>query len=422
MPRRRSKTVSSLEDLSFDPKNANRGTDRGRSLLAASLKDYGAGRSVLADRLGRVIAGNKTVKQAKALGLPIRLVPSDGRALVIVQRTDLDLADPKARALAIADNRIAELDLEWDPAVLEQLRAEGLDLGTWWTPEEWAALLGTPEDDKADALVRVPEETTIRRGDLFELGRHRLLCGDATDAADVARLLGDVEPVLMTTDPPYGVEYDPAWRHRAFPGQRHAVGTVANDSEAAWPEALRLFPGDVAYVWHAGLKASIAAASLEEAGFALRSQIIWVKSHFALSRGDYHWGHEPCWYAVRKGAASRWQGDRTQSPVWSVPSLGAMGGAREADDQPTGHSTQKPVRLFEIPIRNHTAVGETVYDPFVGSGTTVIAAERTGRTAYAMDIDPRYVQVVLNRWEQLTGKRSRAVPAQPRRRTRRGRR
>jgi len=293
---------------------ANRGTPRGRALLAASLTDHGAGRSVLADRYGHVIAGNKTVEQARALKLPIRLVQTDGRTLVVVQRTDLDLADPKARALAIADNRIAELDLEWDPAVLEQLRAEGLNLKTWWTPEEWDDLFGAPKDgDTAEAEVRTPEATTIQRGDLFALGPHRLLCGDATDPGDVARLLGDTAPPLMTTDPPYGVQYDPAWRHRVYPGQRHSVGTVANDTESAWPEAFRLFPGDVVYAWHAGLKAGTVAATLETTGFALRSQIIWVKPHFVLSRGDYHWQHEPCWYAVRRGASSHWQGDRAQS-------------------------------------------------------------------------------------------------------------
>jgi len=421
MSRRRKSTPTNLDGLTLDQLNANRGTARGRDLLSSSLKAYGAGRSVLADRYGQVIAGNKTVEQARALKLPIRLVQTDGRTLVVVQRTDLDLADPKARALAIADNRIAELDLAWDPAALEQLRAEGLHLQTWWTPEEWDDLFGASKDgDTADADVRVPEATTIQHGDLFALGPHRLLCGDATDSAEVARLLGDTAPPLMVTDPPYGVQYDPGWRHRAFPGQRHAVGAVTNDGEAAWPEAIRLFPGDVAYVWHAGLKAGIVAATLESAGFKLRSQIIWAKQHFALSRGDYHWGHEPCWYAVRKGATSHWRGDRTQSTVWNVPNMNAMGGTRTDADSPTGHSTQKPVRLFEIPIQNHTNAGQSVYDPFVGSGTTLIAAERTGRVAYVMDLDARYVQVVLTRWELLTGKTATQLSGPPKSRSRRG--
>ena len=154
---------------------------------------------------------------------------------------------------------------------------------------------------------------------------------------------------------------------------------------------------------------AIIATTLETAGFALRSQIVWLKQHFVLSRGEYHWQHEPCAYAVRKGAPSHWQGDRTQSTVWSVANLNIMGGTRSDDNAPTGHATQKPVRLFEIPIYNHTTTGEAVYDPFVGSGTTLIAAEKTGRIAYAMDIDPQYVQVALTRWEQFSGKRARCL-------------
>jgi DNA modification methylase len=142
---------------------------------------------------------------------------------------------------------------------------------------------------------------------------------------------------------------------------------------------------------------------LETSGFTLRAQIIWVKQHFALSRGDYHWQHEPCWYAVREGATSHWQGDRTQSTVWTVPNLNPMGGTRSADNAPTGHSTQKPVRLFEIPLRNHTTTADAIYDPFAGSGTAIIAAEKTGRAAFAMDLDPRYVQAALTRWETFTG-------------------
>lgn len=407
--------------LTLDDRNANRGTARGQAALATSLRTYGAGRAVLTDRLGRVIAGNKTVAQARALGLPLRVVESDGRALVVVQRTDLDLhTDPRARALAIADNRVAELDLDWDPAVLAALRTEGLDLQGWWSEEEWAQLQGTEGDPApGEDAVLAPGPTTIQRGDLFALGAHRLLCGDATDAGDVARLLDDTVPVLMATDPPYGVSYDPAWRHRAYPRQRTAIGAVLHDTEAAWPQAFRLFPGTVVYAWHAALATATVARVLEETGFQLRAQIMWAKQHFALSRGHYHWQHEPCWYAVRPGARVPWYGDRTQSTVWTVPNLNAMGGRRTAENAPTGHSTQKPVRLWALPIAHHTQPGEAVYDPFVGSGTTVIAAEQAGRRAFVMDRDPQYVQVTLSRWEAWTGQRATAVG--PGRRPRRAR-
>jgi len=212
--------------------------------------------------------------------------------------------------------------------------------------------------------------------------------------------------VVMVTDPPYGTEYDAAWRHRRYPKQRTAVGRVMHDDRVDWSAAYQLFHGDVAYVWHAGLFATEVAVSLQAAGFALRSQIIWAKQVFVLSRGDYHWQHEPCWYAVRRGGTSHWQGDRTQSTLWSVPNLNPMGGDREGANAVTGHSTQKPVRLFERAILNHTQPGESVYDPFSGSGSSVIAADKTGRACLAIDIDPVYVQATIDRWERYRGEKA----------------
>ena len=409
---RRSQTRSRrAAEITVDPQNANRGTDRGRALLAESLRLHGAGRSILADRYLRILAGNKTFEQAKALGLPIRVITTDGRALIVVRRKDLDLEKHQsARALAIRDNRIAELDLQWDAKVLEELKLQGLDLGTLWSDREWAELLGeTPQSDPAEDRVLEPRPTQIQRGDVFQLGQHRLLCGDATDVADVARLLAGQIPGAMCTDPPYGVNYQPDWRHKVYPKQRTAVGSVLNDGQASWSRAFQHFPGDVIYAWHAGVRSAEAATALREADFEIRSQIIWVKSHFVLSRGAYHYGHEPCFYSVRRGGRANWRGDRSQSTVWNVPNLNPMGGTRNGENTPTGHSTQKPVRLFEIPILNHLVEGACVYDPFVGSGSTVIAAEKTGRVALVMDLDPKYVQVTLDRWETFTGRRARRI-------------
>jgi DNA modification methylase len=290
--------------------------------------------------------------------------------------------------------------------MLKQYLADGVTLADWWKDDELEQLLGegihpgVTDDDRAVT----PRATTIRRGDLYQLGAHHLLCGDATDPADVRRLVGDVAPVLLLTDPPYGVQYDAAWRHRRDPRQRTAVGAVLNDDRVDWTAAYRLFTGDVAYVWHAGLHAAVVAASLADAGLLLRSQIIWQKQHFVMGRGDFHWQHEPCWYAVRRGRPSHWQGDRTQSTVWVVPNLNPMGGDRTGENAVTGHSTQKPVRLFERPILHHTTSGAAIYDPFIGSGTAIIAAEKTGRTCHALDLDPVYVQATIDRWEAYRGR------------------
>lgn len=222
-----------------------------------------------------------------------------------------------------------------------------------------------------------------------------------------SRLLDNRVPLLLWTDPPYGVNYQPRWRQQVNPRQRTAAGTVLNDTQAAWREAFRHFHGSIAYVWHAGVHAAEAAGALTSAGFAIRAQIIWRKPHLVLSRGDYHHQHEPCFYAVRRGHRARWTGDRTQTTVWDVSNLNPIGGNRPTDaDARTPHSTQKPVRLVEIPLLNHTIAGDAIYDPFVGSGTSVIAAEKLGRVAYAMDLDPRYVQLTIDRWEAYSGQRA----------------
>ncbi len=152
----------------------------------------------------------------------------------------------------------------------------------------------------------------------------------------------------------------------------------------------------MAYVWHAGVHARTVIESLEAAGFAVRSQIIWAKSRFVLGRGDYHWQHEPCLYAVRKGATGHWQGARDQATLWPISTGGD-------EDAATVHGTQKPVECMRRPIVNNSAPGDAVYEPFCGSGSTIIAAETTGRACYAMEIDPRYVDVAIGRWQAFTG-------------------
>jgi len=234
-----------------------------------------------------------------------------------------------------------------------------------------------------------------RPGNLWVLGRHRLLCGDATSAVDVARLLDGARPHLMVTDPPYGVDYDPAWRNEAGVSATMRTGKVLNDDRTDWRAAWALFPGDVAYVWHAGVHARTVIESLEAAGFVIRSQIIWAKPRLVLGRGDYHWQHEPCLYAVRKGGTGHWQGARDQTTLWSI--------GAGPEDLATVHGTQKPVECMRRSIVNNSAEGEAVYEPFSGSGTTIIAAEVTGRVCLAMEISPAYCDVAVERWQAMTG-------------------
>jgi DNA modification methylase len=315
------------------------------------------------------------------------------------------LTPTQKRQLAIYDNRTAEL-AEWN---IEQLTADlqnGEDLSAFFLPDELTALLGAdaakPGLTDPDAVPEM-RATDIQPGDLFALGAHRLLCGDATVAADVARVLGDDPPFLMVTDPPYGVDYDPQWRVDAGVNQnRKKLGTVANDDQADWSAAWRWFPGVVAYVWHAGLKAGVVEHSLRLAGLDVRSQIIWAKDRFALSRGDYHWQHEPCWYAVRTGHAAHRTDDRTQATLWTIPAR---------DDAGHGHGTQKPIECMRRPLQNHSGPNAGVYDPFVGTGTTLIACEQLGRAGRAIDIEPRYCQVAIDRWEAFTGQTATKIGA-----------
>ena len=237
---------------------------------------------------------------------------------------------------------------------------------------------------------------------IWILGTHRLVCGDATEAKDVERLLANIRPHLMVTDPPFGVEYDPNWRNQAGVSATRRTGKVLNDDRAEWRQAWALFPGDVTYVWHAAVHATTVAESLVASGFDIRAQIVWSKNRFALGRGDYHWQHEPCWYAVRRGKTSHWQGARDQSTVWSIVPVCS-------EDAATVHGTQKPVEAMRRPIVNNSVRGDAIYDPFAGSGTTMIAAETTGRACLAMELDPIYCDLIVNRWECFTGDKAKRI-------------
>jgi DNA modification methylase len=383
-----------LETLIPDARNARKHSPMQVAQIAASMKEWGWTNPVLVDEDGRIIAGHGRVLAAGRLGFTeVPVMVAEG------------WTEAQKRAYVIADNQLA-LTADWD---LELLSSEVKGLNEWGFD---LSLLGFSDIDELlagnssgftdpDEAPELPAVPVTKQGDLWVLGNHRLVCGDSTNAVDVAAVLAGVQPHLMVTDPPYGVDYDADWRNRADrangkPYGARAIGVVTNDDRVDWRQAWALFPGDVAYVWHAGRRASAVQSSLEAAKFEIRCQVVWAKPRHIISRGHYHWQHEPCWYAVRKGKGGNWTGGRSQTTLWPIEHLKSE----------TGHSTQKPVECMKRPIENNSSRGQVVYDPFVGSGTTIIAAEMTGRACHAIEISPQYCDVAVRRWQNFTGERA----------------
>jgi DNA modification methylase len=369
--------------------------------MIAVIKEYGIPIPILARHRGdkiEIVDGHLRVKASSKMGRPtIPVVFCD------------DWSEAQVKAFRILVNRSATW-AAWDEELLTleltDLDALDFDLSlTGFDPFEIDEFLFPDAvDASAEKVPQLPKTAVTRLGDLWVCESHRILAGDATSPEAVTKLYGPERPKLLLTDPPYGVNYDPNWRERAGLGTTQQTGLVMNDDRADWTVAYKLFPGDVAYVWHAGVHAAEVAAGLEAAGFRIRAQIAWVKQHFALSRGDYHWKHESCWYAVREGKSSNWCGDRKQSTVWEVANLNPFGGSN--GEPTTGHGTQKPVEVMRRPILNNTRLKDIVYDPFLGSGTTLIAAELTGRVCFGLEIDPRYIDLTVTRLQDPTGKKA----------------
>jgi DNA modification methylase len=328
----------------------------------------------------------------------------------------LDVDEVEATTLMLLDNQqFAEDDDDLVAVILAELEERGgdLDLTGFERAETERLLRRLAYNDKdPDALPELPTcAPDSKPGTVYELGRHRVMCGDATNPHDVNALLDGAEPTVVTTDPPYGVELDNRWRDRVGVNgsgrgrtTEHVGATLASDDRSDWSEAYALVPSlQVAYVWHASRHACDVQAGLERVGFELRQQIIWHKGLFVLSRQDYHWAHEPCFYAVRAGERPAWLGSRSQSTVWEAasPKMVAAAG-RDVGDQPVDHPAQKPVALYTRPIENHLQPGESVYDPFAGSGTAIIAAELTGRVCFALELDPRCVDLIRARFQGFT--------------------
>jgi DNA modification methylase len=387
--------IERLVDYTRNPRRNDAAVDQ----MGASILEFGFAIPVLARSSGEVIEGHLRLKAARKLGswpggdtTRIPVIPCDG------------WTDAQVKAFRLMVNRSVTW-AEWDDDLLglELLDLKNLDfdLGlTGFDDAELARLLAAQDANDGlcdeDAAPPAPQTPTSQLGDLWLLGRHRLLCGDSTEQEAVSRVLGSVKPTLLVTDQPYGVQYDPEWRKRAGVNNSNRMGKVRNDDRSDWREAWALFPGDVAYVWHGALHASTVSDSLESCGFEIRSQIVWAKPSLVMGRGHYHWQHEPCWYAVR--GTGHWNGDRKQSTLWHIENRN--------QDAETVHSTQKPVECMRRPIANNSSPGQAIYEPFSGSGTTIIAYEKEARIAIAIELEPAYVDVAVTRWQNFTGKQA----------------
>ena len=395
------------DELLPHPANWRRHPIGQRHALDSVLRDVGWVQDVIVSaRTGRILDGHARVEEAIAHGEPT------------VPVTDVDLDEREERLILTVFDPIGSIATP-DPDALRDLLADlgPMDASLAALLDDLAAASGaTPgalvDPDDAPAL---PDEanTYVRRGDLWRLGSHRLLCGDALNADDVHRLVGPERPRLLATDPPYGVNLDLARRHALSGpsagrrGTGHRRAQLAGDARADWSEAFELAPSlDVAYIWRPFVHSAEVGSGLERIGFELVSEIVWAKARWVVGRRWYHWAHESCLVARRRGARLRFLGGRDQGTVWEAASPKVAGSGA---DTKVDHPTQKPVELFERPIRNHLPPGEVVYDPFVGSGTTLIAAERSRRRCLAMELDPGFVQVAIERWQRLTGHRAERI-------------
>ena len=368
-------------------KNNPRKNDKAVDAVAASIKAFGFKQPVVIDDNGEIIAGHTRLKAAKKLG--IKTVPC-----IVAD----DLTPEQIKAYRLADNKTAEL-AEWDmellPLELDDLQEFDMTLFGFEMPK------GRAEAIEDDYEISVPAEPRTKPGEIYQLGRHRLMCGDATSADCVQVLTGGAQMDMLITDPPYNVGYT---------GKTADALTILNDKQDA--DAFRAFlvdafqaangamkPGAVFYIWHAESEGLNFRAACAAAGFTVRQCLIWNKNSMVIGRQDYQWKHEPCLYGWKEGAGHLWASDRKQTTVLNF-------------DRPTRnkeHPTMKPVKLFDYQIQNNTKGGDCVLDLFGGSGTTLIACEQNGRNAYVMELDPKYCDVIIHRWEKLTGEKAKRI-------------
>ena len=393
--------------------NARKWSAQAVAKVGSSIKTYGWRQPVVVDREEVIVIGHLRRAAGKSVGekqCPVHVADN--------------LTPQQIRGLRLADNRTSQESV-WDDELLarelQELAEADFDLSlTGFDPRELEDLLTLPDnDEQADVAPPLPENPVSRPNDLWLCGnrrnQHRILCADATSPEAVARLLGDRKPFLLVTDPPYGISLDSEWRDRAglngcgpaeasymkHRTEGHTNTTISGDTRADWSGAFELVPSlQIAYVWHASIFTREVLNGLERIGFLYPQQIIWDKERTVLTRTLYWFQHEPCWFVRKKNAP--WYGKAGEnSTIWACPSPKfIMGGS---DEEKYDNPCQKPIELMRRPLLNHTKRGESVYEPFLGSGTTLAAAEITERVCYGLEIDPKYVDVVVARWQSVTG-------------------
>lgn len=365
--------------------------------VAESIRRFGFRSPLVVDEDGVILAGHTRLKAAAKLGLE--------RVPVVVAT---GLSPEAAREYRLADNKTAEL-ADWDlPKLtleLDALRSADADFDPTafgFSADELSRLLALgPKEGFTDPddAPEIPETTTVKRGDLFRLGEHRLLCGDSTDARDVARLFDGATADLYLTDPPYNVDYTGSTGLKIANDSMADADFLAFLTSAFCRANDVLRPGAAFYVWHSDTEGRNFREAVRQVDWTLRECLVWVKNSLVLGRQDYQWRHEPCLYGWKGGAAHYWNGGRSQSTVFEI-------------DKPRRndvHPTMKPVELFERQMQNSTRPGDVVFDSFAGSGTTFVAAERLGRRCFGLELSPNYCDAIIQRWEAFSGEKAEAL-------------
>ncbi len=400
----------SIEKLIPYARNARTHDEAQVSQIAASIKEFGFNNPILISDDYSIIAGHGRLAAARKLGL----------AEVPVIRLS-HLSDTQRKAYVLADNRLA-LNAGWDNDLLKleliELKAEDVDLEMLgFSVEELDGLLNALEPTEGltdeDAVPEPPPEPITKPGDIWILGKHRLMCGDSTSIDHLEKLCNGRQVDMWLTDPPYNVDMTAKNQMLEKAGKarkdKSSFG-IANDamSDEHFRQFLRdaytaadavMKSGAVFYIWHADSEGYNFRGAAKDAGWSVRQCLIWKKSVFAIGRSDYHWKHEPCLYGWKEGAGHLWAADRKQTTILEFDKPSRNG----------EHPTMKPVALFEYQMLNNTKGGDIVLDSFGGSGTTLVAAEKNGRVAYLMELDPKYCDVIVKRWEEFTGKKAELV-------------